>query len=118
MAVAQPEESLKSPGTAPTEKAYLLDAVWFRPPHGADHYRQYLEMANPIARKYGARRVEALLPVEVLRGNFDPDYICVIEWPSIDQYYEFLKDIHYRAVAPIRESAIARSTQIYCRRLI
>lgn len=117
MAIAQPQADLETPAPEPAEKAYLLDAVWFKPPHGSEHFRKYLEAASPIARQYGARRVEALFPMEVLRGNFDPDYISLIEWPSMEQYYAFLRDIHYRAVAPMRESAIARSVQIHCRRL-
>ncbi|HPO13648.1 MAG TPA: DUF1330 domain-containing protein [Candidatus Hydrogenedentes bacterium] len=101
----------------PAEKAYVLEGVWFRKPHGAHRYREYLEAASPIASQYGAHRVDALFWVETLRGDVEPDYICVIEWPSIDQYYKFLKDIHYRAVAPIKEEAVDKVITLHCRRV-
>lgn len=105
-----------APEAREEEKAYLLYAVWFREKHGAQRYREYLEAASPIARDYGARRVEFMLPVEVLRGDFEPDYISIIEWPSVDAYYEFLKDVRYSAVAPLREEAVAKSAIVHCRR--
>lgn len=100
-----------------TEKAYLLFAVWFRRPEGAQHYREYLSQASPIANDYGARRVDALLPLETLRGDFDPDYISVIEWPSLDRYYEFLKDLRYQVVSRILEEAVSKRYVVHCRRI-
>jgi len=102
---------------AHTAKAYILQAIWFRAPHGADRFREYLEGANPIAARYGARRVEGLLPVETIRGNFDPDYVTVIEWPSLQHYYDFLKDLHYQTIAPLREEAVAKAVVVNCRRV-
>lgn len=116
---SEPKEELTPvPEAAPAEKAYILEAVWFRKGHGAQRYREYLENASPIASRYGARRVHALFLVEALRGEFDPDYICVIEWPTIERYYDFLKDIHYRAVAPIKEDAVAKTAILHCRRIM
>jgi len=98
------------------QKACILFAVWFRKGRGAERYREYLEAASPIAEKYGARRIEFMVPIEVLRGDFNPDYLSVVEWPSIDHYYRFLEDVHYRAVAALREEAVAKSVALYCRR--
>ncbi len=98
-------------------KAYLLFAVWFREKHGLERYREYLARASPIANQYGARRVDGLLAIEPIRGQFDPDYISVIEWPSLDCYYEFLKDVQYQAVAPILEEAARKSVILHCRRV-
>lgn len=116
---AVPSETVETgPDATPAteEKAYILEAIWFRKGHGAQRYREYLTNASPIASRYGARRVDALFRVEALRGDFEPDYICVIEWPNIEAYYTFLKDIHYRVIAPIKEEAIAKVTTIHCRR--
>jgi uncharacterized protein (DUF1330 family) len=107
----------KDPAPSPVEKAYILEAVWFHKGVGAQHYREYLEHASPIACEYGARRVDALFLVETLRGELNPDYVCVIEWPSIDNYYAFLKDVHYRAVAAIKEQAVAKVITLHCRRV-
>ncbi len=98
------------------QKAYLLFAVWFKAKDGVQRYRDYLEAASPIAKEYGARRVEFMIPVETLRGDFEPDYISIIEWPSVQAYYDFLKDLRYQAVSPMREKAVAKSAIIHCRR--
>lgn len=98
-------------------KAYIFQAIWFRHPNGAERFREYLTAASPIAARYGARRVDGLLPIETIRGTFEPDYIFVVEWPNLEQYYKFLKDVHYQAVAPMREQAVAKVTVLNCRRV-
>ena len=100
-----------------SERTYILFAVWFRANKGAERYREYLENASPIAMKFGARRAEGLLPIEVLSGQFDPNYISIIEWPSIENYYNFLKDPHYRRIAQLRSEAVEKSVTIHCRRI-
>ncbi len=104
-------------GGKDVEKAYIFQAVWFKKPNGASRYRSYLEAANPIATKYGAHRMVGLVPREILRGDFHPDYCCVIEWPSIEHYYQFLKDPHYQSIAPMREEAIEKVVVIDCHRI-
>jgi uncharacterized protein (DUF1330 family) len=124
MAVAETEPAQKKQpfpiqeDPSPAEKTYLFQALWFRKPHGAARFREYLEVASPIAAEYGGRRVEGLLPLETLRGDFEPDYIFVVEWPSLDRYYEFLKDLHYQSVARLREEAVAKAVILNCRRLV
>ncbi len=98
------------------EKAFLLFALWFRGETGVQHYREWLEAASPVAEKYGARRVEFMVPVEIVRGTFDPDYISVVEWPSVQHYYDFVKDIQYQALRDLREAAIRKTAIIHCRR--
>lgn len=98
------------------DRIYILNAVWFNPNGGAQRYRQYLEAASPIAEKYGARRVEALIPVEVIQGDFHPDYLFVVEWPNEAAFVDFVRDPHYRAVAPLREAACRRRILLRCKR--
>lgn len=99
----------------PQEAAILLYAVWFKRPRGAEEYSEYLWEASPIAEKYGARRVGSLIGQEALNGSFNPDYIYLVAWPSIDAYYEFLKDPQYRAVAQLLPSAVEKTNVIHCR---
>lgn len=98
------------------ERAYILHAVWFVKPRGAQRYAEYLEGASIIAEKYGARRVEALIPVDVIQGDFKPDYVYVTEWPSIDHFYRFVRDPGYREVAHLREEACTKRVHVHCRR--
>lgn len=98
---------------ADPDKAYLMFAVWFQKDGGREKYGQYLEAASPIAEKYGAKRVQSLIPVESIYGDFKPDYLFMIEWPHVDKYYEFLKDIHYRAIAPILSEATEKTVVLH-----
>ena len=117
MAIATPRP--RSVSESKTQvSAYLLFAVWFKRPHGAQRYREYLAAASPIADKYGAKRVEGLLTVEALYGGFDPDYLFVTEWPDIEAYQRFLKDVQYHdAVAPMLSEATERTVVVHSRRV-
>lgn len=98
-----------------TQPAYVLFAVWFHKNHGREKYAEYLLQASPIAEKYGARRVQSLITVECIHGHFEPDYVFITEWPSIDQYHAFIKDPHYRAVAPILSEATEKTVVLHLR---
>lgn len=111
------EKELSVEGEVKDSKAYIFQAVWFKKPNGSRRYSTYLSAANPIAAKYGAHRVVGLVPREIIRGDFHPDYFCVIEWPSIDHYYQFLKDPHYQSIAPMRDEAVEKVIVIDCFRI-
>ncbi|MBP8128580.1 MAG: DUF1330 domain-containing protein [Candidatus Hydrogenedentes bacterium] len=98
------------------QRAYILHAVWFARPHGAQRYAEYLEAASVVARKYGARRIEALIPVDVIQGDFRPDYVYITEWPSIEHFHRFVRDPAYRAAAHLREEACTKRIHLHCRR--
>lgn len=98
-------------------EAYIFQAVWFKKPHGAKRYRTYLNSASPIAERYGAKRVMGLIPKEILQGNLNPDYICVLKWPSIEHYYRFLKDPEYQSITLLREEAVEKVVLIQCHRI-
>lgn len=103
-------------GQADPEKIYILHAVWFNRPNGPHRYREFLEAASSIANRYGARRVDAYIPVEPLMGDFQPDYFFITEWPSIERFNEYLRDPAYRAVAHLREEACQKRVLLQCRR--
>lgn len=113
---ASPEEAEKEEEEKKPEKVYLLNAIWFKGKGGAALYREYLAAASPIAEEYGAKRVEGLIPVEIIKGDFKPSYIFVVEWPSLDQYYEFIKNPRYRAAAQMLTDAVEKSVVLSCRR--
>lgn len=112
--LAAPE--VERPPAERPEPAYILFAVWFRPKTGARNYRLYLEEASPIAQEYGAHRVEGLVKVEALLGSFNPDYVFITEWPSIDAYHRFQKDVRYRAVAPLLAEAVEKTVVLHTKR--
>ncbi|HOV31900.1 MAG TPA: DUF1330 domain-containing protein [Candidatus Hydrogenedens sp.] len=98
-------------------KICILQAVWFKKPDGSKLYNEYLALANPIAVKHGAYKVVGLVPREILRGGFRPDYLSIIEWPSMCHYYQFLKDPQYQHIASMRDEAIEKTIVIDCCRV-
>lgn len=108
------ESTTAQEGRTPT--FCTLFAVWFKPDHGARRYQEYLIEASPIAESYGARRIESLVPIEVFYGDWHPDYVYLVTWPSKEHFYSFLKDPHYRAVARILSEAVQKTDVLFCLR--
>lgn len=98
-------------------KICILHAVWFKKPAGSKLYNEYLLLVNPIAVNHGAYKVVGLIPREILRGGFRPDYISVVEWPSMCHYYQFLKDPLYHRISTMRDEAIEKAIVIDCSRV-
>lgn len=101
---------------APEAPTYILHAVWFSKPNGAKRYLEYLEAASPIAEKHGARHIDAWIPVDVIQGDFQPDYIFITEWPSVEHFQNFIRDPEYGAVSDLREAACVKRIHIQCKR--
>jgi len=110
----QTEETERADGER--EKLYVVHMIWFNKPDGPHKYQQYLESANKIAQKYGARRVDALIPVETVQGDVEPDYLFVVEWPNDEQFQAFIQDPGYRATAELRQGACAKRVLLKCHR--
>jgi len=98
-----------------TSEAVMMYAVWFKKPHGPSEYSDYLKEASPIAERFGARRVGAFIGVEALNGGFDPDYVYFVAWPDLEQYYAFLRDHQYRAVAQRLPNAVSKTVVLHCK---
>jgi len=90
--------------------------VFFKP-DGSKLYNEYLSSAHLIAVKHGVYKVVGLIPREILRGGFRPDYLSVIELPSMCRYYQFLKGPLYQRIASMRDEAIEKAIVIDCCRV-
>jgi uncharacterized protein (DUF1330 family) len=95
---------------------YILHALWFNKSDGPSRYQQYLEVASPIAEKYGAKRVDSLIPLEIIQGDFRPDYIFTVQWPDEEAFNRFIRDPQYRAVAHMREEACTKRVLLKCKK--
>jgi uncharacterized protein (DUF1330 family) len=94
----------------------MVHLIWFERPDGPEKFRTYLEAASPIAQRYGARRVDSLIPFDAIQGGVDPDYMFIVEWPNEEAFKKFMKDPGYRAAAGLRQGACKRRALFMCRR--
>lgn len=98
------------------EPIYIVHLIWFEKPDGPRHYQKYLEAASPVAKRYGARRVDSLIPFDTVQGDVEPDYMFVVEWPDEEAFERFMKDPGYRAAAGLRQGACSKRVLLKCRR--
>ena len=96
---------------------YMLNALWFNPEGGQQTYRQYLKAAEPIFKKYGGRKLDSYTPDKALIGNFDADLIFFVEWPSWDNFQQFINDPDFLAIRHLREQALENSLLIRCNKI-
>ena len=101
---------------AADERVYMLNALWFRKDGGAERYAEYAAAAAPVVARLGGTLVDGYAPDLALIGEFDPDLLFFVEWPSWDAFTAIGSDPEYLAIAHLREEALDRSLLIRCRR--
>lgn len=82
-------------------------ALWIKPSK-QEQLNQYYSRAFPIAVKYGARWLAGFVPVNVYRGDLDPQLIGLNQWPSLEAFRKFIKDDSLQKLLPLRDEALSR----------
>lgn len=98
------------------QPVYMLNALWFRP-GGAALYEQYARAAGPVVSRLGGRQLEAYHGVAALLGDWQPDLLFVVEWPSWEQFLRLADDPEYQQIAHLREPGLERSILLRCDRV-
>ena len=99
------------------EKVYMLNALWFKQPDGAQRYAEYGTAATPIVEALGGKRIDGFAPTESLIGEWDPDLFFIVEWPDWDTFLKLGQSEEYQKIAHLREPGLDRSLLIRCDRL-
>jgi len=73
--------------------------------HDREKYQQYVSVAPGFVAKHQGRYIDRGGAVEVAEGNWQPERLVIVEFPSLDHAHAFLQDPEYRAVAAIRQAA-------------
>lgn len=98
------------------DRIYMLNALWFRKEGGAEKYAEYAAAAAPVVARLGGTFVDGYAPDLALIGEFDPDVLFFVAWPSWAAFTAIGSDPEYLAIAHLREEALERSLLIRCRR--
>ena len=73
--------------------------------HDWDRYQEYVRKTRPIVESHGGRYHIRGGEVDVRAGDWKPDRLIVIEFPSKEHMEKFGSSAEYQPVAAIRESA-------------
>jgi uncharacterized protein (DUF1330 family) len=84
-----------------------FSAVWIEPGK-QEQLNRYYGQAFPIAVKHGAWRLAEFLPVNVYRGDLDPEGIGLNQWPNLEAFRNFIKDEALQELLPTRDEALSR----------
>ena len=77
----------------------------------SDAFQQYVSMVGPIMAKYGARLLAAGPPVATLEGDWRPQGVTLIEFPSVEHARQWHRAPEYQAPMRLRQRA-ARSRMV------
>ena len=93
----------------------MLNALWFKPDGGAQRYGEYGEAVMPILRDVGAELLFPPLSVEQpLEGDFDPDLIVLVRYPSSNAFDEMWRTEAYGKIGHLRTEAISKAVLTRC----
>ena len=75
-------------------------------PDGREAYAEYIRKVSPIISKYGGRYLVRGGTITPLMGDWNPERIILMEFPSVDMIRTWLASPEYQAIAPLRESSV------------
>jgi uncharacterized protein (DUF1330 family) len=68
-------------------------------------YAEYAAKAGGIVEKYNGRYLVRGDKIVPLAGNWNPQRVIVMEFPSLEQAQAWYNSPEYRAIAPLREQS-------------
>ena len=66
---------------------------------------RYSEMVGPIVEAHGGRFLARGAPVDVLEGDWQPERVVVIEFPTAEAARRWYESEEYRAARDVRRGA-------------
>ena len=70
-----------------------------------DAYAPYRERAGATVEAYGGRYLVRGGAHEAIEGDWDPERVVVLEFPSVERAREWYHSPEYQEIAPMRQSA-------------
>jgi len=86
----------------------LVVSLFIRADHEAE-FRQFETEAARIMQKYGGRIERVIRPTTSTLSGALPSEVHVVSFPSMERFEAYRTDEHLAKLAPLRQSAIART---------
>jgi len=68
-------------------------------------YAQYIEEVRPIVERHGGRYLARGGRVTPVAGDWKPERVVLIEFPSVDHVKQWWNSPEYKAIAGLREQS-------------
>ncbi len=89
---------------------YVIVDVSIRDKAAKADYAKYVQKVRPIVEQHSGRYLVRGGKVATIAGDWEPERLVLIEFPSADHVRQWWNSPEYRAIAPLREnSATARA---------
>jgi uncharacterized protein (DUF1330 family) len=82
--------------------AYLILDIHVEDP---EEYAAYRERSPATLEAYGGRYLVRGGPHEVVEGDWDPERVVVLEFPSVERAHEWYESPEYQAIVEKRKRA-------------
>ena len=73
--------------------------------HDVERYKEYVAVAPGFVEKYQGKYVVRGGETDVVEGDWRPERLVVVEFPSKDHAQAFLQDPEYQSVAAVRHAS-------------
>jgi len=73
--------------------------------HDPEKYKEYVSVAPGFVAKHQGKYIVRGGDVAVAEGDWQPERLVVVEFPSLEHAHAFLQDPEYQSVAAIRQAA-------------
>ena len=90
--------------------AYLVLDIEVTDPAG---YQEYKELARPVVERFGGRYLVRGGAYEMLEGDWQPERLVIVEFPSVEEAKRFYDSDEYAPLKKIRlKTTISRTILI------
>jgi uncharacterized protein (DUF1330 family) len=84
---------------------YVIIDISVRDQAAQADYAQYVARVRPIVERYGGRYLARGGKITPITGNWNPERLILIEFPSSDHVRQWWNSPEYRAIAGLRENS-------------
>ena len=83
-------------------KAYLITDIHV---HDLETYQSYIGQVPPFIAKHGGTYLVRAGKTTVADGDWQPERLIILEFPSMERAQAFIEDPEYAKVATLRQAA-------------
>jgi uncharacterized protein (DUF1330 family) len=73
--------------------------------HDLEQYKKYVSLAPNLVEKHQGKYIVRGGETDVVEGNWRPQRLVVVEFPSKEHAHAFLQDPDYQSIAALRHAA-------------
>jgi len=123
MSIEPTRAQLSALGTYPKDQPVaMVNIIKFRDKtpdgteEGKEAYKRYIAAAMPFVEGVGGKLIWRGKPANMVIGNGDtkPDVVFIVQYPSIDAFFEMIKNPDYQKITHLRTMALEVGDLIAC----